>query len=863
MTLGWINEALATLPGVDDALFQKVWSEKRLLFDGKQGVGDTVDYHSACLVAAALRRGGRLALILPDFQPHRPAFLFSTAMIRHFLDSRRPNGTTTTPRRGPVLYFGSTVGIRDQLRRTSVLGLEMNLADVFSQQDVYRGATGLGRTGLSTCSVPESLPWVVTVYAPADPVAVLQAYRPCWISIDIGDASSLPWLHPLLDETARQKLPIIAWGQNPLSDCVNDLADNCQTFTWPPTIQSQGCLPHELNDEPDALLYSSDSVCLSPLVLHGKSVDSFSDALRDAEQILGRTTQQLALLGRFGKDVVLVHWKFARALEALAVPFDFYEAEAQRFWGLQSFDKLTAVCDHFRSACMQSDPLLYSNLEEVAVLLNNAKAEIETHGCALWESLANLCIEDPMSDEARILVFGSDSKKRLFLFAMLARYNITEDDLRELQTYVVSLNDLRRWINSIHSSSKNISDDSPLVPSINAVWHPVLVGLPSPKMTPRLLYTFLYPHVDIMLYPHQCPPFMRRQTEWSVRLGGNITRNIEALANMSQIVAPPNGPASRERISVESPVEMNVETIKKTKSTFTGLIWTPADPVAEVKSLFQYEDDSEGEELVLKDQPDVDTSTTTAPSEDLWCTEAIRVQFDQGWHAYFAPDDVINVVISGGLDQRYIRSLNGQERILVIHGQQRQSLYDLIISRVHKHPSIELHLAMIRRWQEDLRVAYEQWSNRTGDQNEIQMYGKHDLDGLLRRMNAQGSQLVSSLTLSFWLKGYVLCPLEPEDLRRIAEILNMGFVQSYYKRIVQAASRLRGLHRGLSNRLNRWLQDQVSGGLHRNDDDVIDVELGLAFGDVRNSLMVLRIENIETVTGPFLRSNLGRVEKDA
>ena len=467
-----------------------------------------------------------------------------------------------------------------------------------------------------------------------------------------------------------------------------------------------------------------------------------------------------------------------------------------------------------------------------------------------------------MRDEVRILVFPSDSKKRLFLFAMLARHNTTEDDLREMRTHVTSLNELRRWMHPHYSASEDSGDDGFLMPSANAVWHPVLVGLPSPAMTPRLLYAFLHPKVDIVLYPHQCSSFMRRQAEWSVRLSGNASRNVDALACMSKVVAPPDVPASDERISVEKPVEMDVETTKKTRTPLAGSVWQPEDPVIEVERLFQSDDECEGEELILNDHPDAGSSPSIESLEEIWCAEAVRVQFDQGWHAYFALDDVINVVSHGGLDSRYVRSLRREERVLIIHGQQRQSLYDLIISRVHRHPSIELHLAMIRRWQEDLRVAFAQWRIRTGDPIELRAYGARDLDGLLRRMQARDSQLVSSLTLSFWLRGVVLCPLEPEDLRRVAEVLNMGFVQKYYRRISQAASRLRGLHRGLSNRLNRWLQDQVTGAIQGNDGDVIDAELGLTFGDVRNSLLVLRIKTIENVTGPFLRSTLGRVEKD-
>lgn len=854
MCLKWIKDALQALPGTDDALFQNVWKKNRLLFDGRHGVGDIVDYHSACLIAATLRRSGRLLLTLPDFQPHRPAFLLATALIRHFLDSRCPVGTTST-RNDKILYFGSSIGIREQLRRTSVQGLGVDLAQVFSQQDIRRGVTGISGSVSPQVSLMTDLPHVITAYSPADPIGMLQAYRPCWIAIDCSDAPSMVWLQPLLKEAIQRGIPVVAWGQNPLSECVNDFDSLGQIFTWPPNS------PCILRGELDALLQSKDPIYLGPFVIYGKSSGLFSTSLSEASHILSRATQHADNGGRLIKDTVAVHWKYLRSLESLAVPVDFYEAEAQRFWGLQSFGTLEAVCGRFRSVCMQSDTRLYQNLESVAILLQQAKKNIENMGCALWEALINLCVEDIEDDELRILIFPSNSKKQLFLFAMLARHNTTEDDLCAMGKYVTSLSELRRWKH--HSQGVfTHNDDSFLVPSVNAAWHPILVGLPSPVMTPRLLYALLHPKVDIVLYPHQRSSFMRQQAEWSVCMSGNAGRNVNALACMSRIAEPPTIPISHERITVGMPVEMDIETAKKTKTTLAGSCWKPDDPVIEVARLFHSDDESDGEELILNDQTDMGGSPTSGSTEEIWCAEAVRMEFDQGWHAYFAPDEVINVISHGGLDPRYVRSLRCNDRVLIIHGQKRQSLYDLIISRVHKHPSIELHLTMIRRWQEDLRVAFAQWSSCTGDSSELRDYGSRDLDGLLRRMRSKGSQLVSSLTLNFWLKGLVLCPLQPEDLRRVSEVLNMGFVQKYYKRISQAASRLRGLHRGLSNRLNSWLQDQVTGAMQGNDDDIIDAELGLTFGDVKNSLLILHIKKIETLTGPFLISTLGRVERE-
>ena len=146
---------------------------------------------------------------------------------------------------------------------------------------------------------------------------------------------------------------------------------------------------------------------------------------------------------------------------------------------------------------------------------------------------------------------------------------------------------------------------------------------------------------------------------------------------------------------------------------------------------------------------------------------------------------------------------------------------------------------------------------------ELRTHGRRDLNGLLRRMQAQGSQIISTQALLFWLRGMVLSPLDPNDLQRLAEVLNMSFVKQFHKFILQAANRLRGLHRGLSRKLNRWLAEHATGGEYKNDDDVIDPELGLTFGDVRSSLLVLRVIGIQNVAGPFLRDSLGRAQKDA
>jgi hypothetical protein len=104
-----------------------------------------------------------------------------------------------------------------------------------------------------------------------------------------------------------------------------------------------------------------------------------------------------------------------------------------------------------------------------------------------------------------------------------------------------------------------------------------------------------------------------------------------------------------------------------------------------------------------------------------------------------------------------------------------------------------------------------------------------------------------------------LCPDDGEDLRRLAEELDLTFVQKYYHRIHIAAQRLRGIHRGLALRLNHWLRRRAFTGGEEKD-DIIDPELGLTFRDFLDSLMILHVEMVEMKHGPFFRGSLGQLE---
>ena len=825
-----IQEQFTSLPGCTDVLFHKLWDDKRLRFDGRGYRADIVDEYSARLVCAALTRGRSLLIVLPDSALHRPALLLATGLIREWIDNRQSPG-----HRGPVLYFGTTVGIREQLRHTSIQGMRIDLADVFRQHDLGRKDQVFGISS----SANQRLPSLVTIYSPPDPSAVIRRYRPRWIAVDCDDAPSCDWLKTVMEIADAQSTAVIAWGQNSLADFLPTLITANRVFLWP-------CNPRNTLDIRHAFETSAGGV-LQPLILRGSTVQQLSLALQRSGRALAQYTH--LQLGRLGRDALAIHWKLLRAIESLAVPTDFYEAEASRYWGLQPLTRLREGCSHFRSACDQSGLSGLDSLQEGALAIDEACTVVRQTDPPLWTALSNSCVEEPPQGIARLITFPNRSRRDIFMSALLALYNITEQDLQALRTWVITIDDLRRW----SRSGIQIDDSDPFMPNPELIWQPLLVGLPGLFLSPKLLPVLVQATTSILIYPHQRFALSRRADDWIQRLEPNLTRAAMLLGDLSQQPAVPV-PQITKRFAISTALNLDVKTTAVSSAPVDETIWTAEDPATEVTRLFDATQDlSETLPAPAPMGMPPGQGTPLATTASLWCDSAFEIRFSEGWRVLLPPDATINAIIhtSAGprIQQRFVAGLKPKQSVLFIHGQQRQDLYDLILSRVHRHPSLELHLALIRRWQADFKIAFEQWQR--GASATVR-----DMNALLQAMRARGSSLSCDLTMEFWLQGQTLCPRDPDDLRRLAEVLNLSFVKQHYRRIHAAATRLRGLHISLSSKLNNWLEQQADAK-EAATSEIIDEQLGLTFDDFRSSLLYLNVSSVAAVAGPFLRADLG------
>lgn len=857
-----IDEALSKLPGCDDDLFKRLWIDRGLSFELSARETDSFDEYSARLVSANGVAKKSLFIVLPDNFPHRPALLFATALIRYWYDSRHSHEQTSPAIYPPVLYFGSAVGIREQLTSVRIRNSTLNLTEVFRQGDMGSRGTAIGGRGARIRADDTlDLPRVFTVYSPANPVSTLDRHRPKWIAVDCGDAPDARWLQSLLERARERGIWVVAWGNNPLSDCVALFRQHGEVFQWPtgaPTNHLRlGNGTIHRHDNLEAIFARGlVETKVQPFVLDGSSVERLDEPLNEARRLLLKATRHNAP-GRLGADALRAHWRCLNTLGTLSVPLDFYESESRHVWGLEPVGKLLSSCDVFRQACRNDYAELSRELDQVGELLEDARGRLEDTEPAIWEALCQLCIEEPMPDEARLITFLSRARKQLFLMALLARCNLVREDLEEVSTWIASVDDLRRWTRQL-ADTERVSEDGVLdAPDVDLSWRPLLVGLPGAQLTPKLAPFLTQSNADILLYPHQRNAFARRMSEWSQLLNPDTSKILQALRKLGCACPPDTKPPAGTRIRLQDSVVFNVRSGRVVGRTPVTRLWEPEEETESIARLLRTEEPDEGEAPLLDERSeDTGTGSDESQAREAWCISALEVKFAGGWSVLFDPAERVNVFVATPsetkLDQRYVRSLRKGDRVLLIHGQRRQNLYDLIISRVHRNPATELHVALVRRWQDDFAVAYRRWKR----------YGEHNLDELLAQMRGHGSELTSSFTLRQWLWRNTLCPQNREDLRRLAEVLEMGFVREHYHRIHNAASRLRGLHRGLSNRLNRWLEQETTGTSAQSDDDIIDEDLGLRFGDFRSSLQVLTVEETTTVAGPFLRTTLGRIGRN-
>jgi len=832
----FLQHGFDALPGWQSPFFGRLWGAGKLkCVDAPDGL-DAVDELNARLVCAAMAANQRLLIGLPDSRVSRRSAILATGLVKTFVHAAESQAAA-----GNVLYFGSRIGIRNQLEHAFLSGKPVTS---FFQTLCTKGALDvqLAATG--------PLPRLLCVYSPVDPVSLVEQIKPSWVAIDCDESTELEWLRVLLNALERRRIPTVAWSSNPLSAVHQDFKEiGGRRFAWPlrslcehVSVAGERIIP--IDSVLSARIRSKNIV---PCEITGQDADAFAVLVHKAEVDLAKGLGMAN--GRLSRDAFLVAYRLLRLLERLPVPLANYEQNFGKYWGLSSVAGLSSAVTKFAEALEQYDSKIASHLKKAQSAIDHIREWLLEHNPPLWDALIDLCIEDCPREAERFLVFNSDSHARIFVEALASQEQTPPETLRDLHIFPMSLTALLRRYATNRDDNLPVETQDSASPR-NRPWEISVMGIPSDHVYRRLGPVLASDMLEIVHYPHQrkrlealidClnEALSPCQVEWGSTLAHLAGRATNGHAHS----------AGSKRFHLAAPRMIQGRSHSGVVFTSPEPLWQPGTTLDALQFLFAGDDGADETRSLLPLHDEADGTTQIDDKAAVTVDAAVRLRFSGGWVGLFAVDQRLNFVTTDEkLKQRMATTASVGDRVLYILGHRQQSLYDLVVSRVHDDPEIQMHLDYIGNWQREARERFTDWT-RSGK----------TIEDLHREMIARGTTIQSGLAIWNWCEGRTLRPNDKEDLRRLADILNLPFTRKCYLQIHRAGDRIHNLHIQLSLRLRSWIKQGAASTEMR--DALIDQGSGLTFGDIQDALLVLKVVEVTEMAGPFYCQNLGTIER--
>lgn len=177
------------------------------------------------------------------------------------------------------------------------------------------------------------------------------------------------------------------------------------------------------------------------------------------------------------------------------------------------------------------------------------------------------------------------------------------------------------------------------------------------------------------------------------------------------------------------------------------------------------------------------------------------------------------------------RALRPGDLVALVDGQARQDIFEYMVEMLEESAQWELLVRLARDWQECVQripgsgLSYEEVRQRSGVS-------------------------VQAKTIGTWVRGRAVCPLDPEDVRRLARALDDDKVLS---RADAVAAALLGLWR-MHQRAGRWLSAKLAYASRvglgddalrgRIEDEMLDPALGLRASDLLGSVRLYQVTQV-------------------
>jgi hypothetical protein len=239
----------------------------------------------------------------------------------------------------------------------------------------------------------------------------------------------------------------------------------------------------------------------------------------------------------------------------------------------------------------------------------------------------------------------------------------------------------------------------------------------------------------------------------------------------------------------------------------------------------------------LSERLELDVPPRLAPddaddADDAIVVDALRIEFIDGrWMLIDRRGTVTKYHPAKGAEAGFDASrLNVGDEILVLDGQAKKDLLAKVLEVAGEMPELAVPAAWIDYWRQALNRGYIRFGTYRS---------------LRTALAAKGCTLqVQSVRL--WVVGQTIGPRDPQDIRRLGEVLDDRILIDSHGTINGAIESLRGAHVRLGNRIGA-LSRRVGGAAaagHVDEDEVIDEKSGLTAADFRDSIEILTIRTI-------------------
>jgi hypothetical protein len=820
-----VNSALLALPVSKEPFFTQLWEKKRLSYGKSSGQIDNIDEIGAKLICTALEKSQLFLNVLPDYQEHRGAVIFGTALLRSAVDCINNNKANHR-----VLYYGTTAGFKQNLSNTSVQGMELD--SVFNSIQVSGKYRKMKPQGIYS----EHLPQVVCVYHPAEPEQYIKIYDPDWIAIDCGQEESVDWIKELLAYCKKKFVPCVGWCQNNFSTVIEEFIKHDGRVFYSPKFKTDNALTGFAD-----LWINQDQFSVTPVILTGNGVDDIDKLLNGAKAILRGIKSGDEM--KIKSDAFKAIWRFLKQLERLSLPLDIYNAEAKAFWGTHSLSEMMDGVKRYISLINDYDSNLASQLSRCFVILIQIYSRFEKEQPPYWSVLSNYCTDRSPLGALRVLVFPSRSQKRLFSYTLLSRCNISENEL---------LTDSGILLKTFKELLKETSFGSEITKKYKI--NLILLGLPDHYNKSRFYQALNKFETKVLLYSHQVGALKTILNSFSNKDQNQAEISVAALWAMSGRKDKVVTPVLPNRFLID-PIFQKLtvsqdKVIQIKEEEYRGIVEI-GDVHTELAKMFESVDEDEDSECLISISMDKQNQSNGGGNNTFVLENALKISFEGGYSLLVDPTEKISTINGTKIIKVYTRAIKNGSLVLCIENQIRKDLFDLLVDRIHDHRSLSLHINLLQKWREEFYLSYQIWKD---------VQPGMGLDEFCQLLREKGSDVESPLTISNWLHGHTLRPHDTLNIRRVGQVLGNGFVTENFNEISNAAKRIVGLHISLSKRLKIWLEGKAFD-FKKDDFTVVDKELDLTLGELRSSLKILKVTDIKVFSEPVLRSTIGILQK--